>query len=203
MDKKREEKFCEWLKGFNKNHIAMGYMFNPETANNLFSIAWQACLDANGIESQDDKPYRVYVFKNMNDMKQFAKDRIEPDNPFFDTNIGESYQEPINDLAKTFEALAFAITDASNKITAAVISGIERANAEVINVEAKEWTPKEGDAVFVHSEIGEYARVARVMAKGPRGDYAVTSNPYSSDIVELKNMKPFNPSAIGKSWREI
>lgn len=118
--------------------------------------------------------------------------------------IGETPEEKpsINDLAKTFETLAFAITDASNKITAAVNAGIERANAEVVNVEAKEWTPREGEIVFARdSSDVEYAWIGAITKSGEiigRGaaikvGYAINNN----------RVKPFNPSSIGKPWSEI
>ena len=248
MDKRQEEKFKELMKG---SKIAKATFGTPE---DFVRYGWRGCLDANGIESTDEPnvggrkmekagaPHGGrYLFSN--DHKGTTTGPVPKDladNPFYNTSLGESYREPINDLAKTFETLAFAITDASNKITAAVNAGIERANAEFINAEAKEkdpeemsllellstvkvlvdkekgkatfgippeakeWMPKEGDAVFCKDMEG-IVYVGKVFAF-VENRWRVEIMPRYPELkryVDTNDIKPFKPSAIGKTWSEI
>lgn len=108
----------------------------------------------------------------------------------------EEPREPtrsIGDLAKTFESLAFAITDASNKITAAVNAGIERANEEVVNAEAK-WEPNNCDPV-----IFNYQNVVSVGVYH-HGQIFCCDDFFMKDQVSFK---PFDASKIGQRWDEI
>ena len=243
MDKRQEEKFKELMKG---SKIAKATFGTPE---DFVRYGWRGCLDANGIESTDEPnvggrkmekagaPHGGrYLFSN--DHKGTTTGPVPKDladNPFYNTSLGESYREPINDLAKTFETLAFAITDASNKITAAVNAGIERANAEFINAEAKEkdpeemsllellstvkvlvdkekgkatfgippeakeWMPKEGDAVFVNAGENNIG----IVIAAPFDGIGIRRQTGTEEVWFKGSVKPFKPSAIGKTWSEI
>lgn len=152
MDKRQEEKFRRFMDSRYQGGVPPFDKYRDLVASRFFNDAWQACLDANGIESTP---------------------------------------EP-------------TLIDLMREISASVKDIAKKLKPEVMNVEAKEWTPKEGDAVFTRDIHGDVI-VCRIVSidKGMHElDWFGKSSGLTSKCA-IGLIKPFNPSAIGKPWSDI
>jgi hypothetical protein len=62
-----------------------------------------------------------------------------------------------------------------------------------------QWTPKVGEAVFCRTGSGIDVCVVNVFSNG----CANVQYRLGDFVIDLKNMKPFDPAYIGKPWDEI
>jgi len=189
MDKKQEKLF-EGCKAFRlAQHSSIVNWHDHEV---LIRAAWEDCLDANGIEAVNkacDSACPQWHHLVEYDGKRQLGIVCSTCSCVPDWHEGRSD----SDIIAIIKEIASSVKDIAKKL-----------EPEVINVEAKEWTPKEGYAVFCKDMEG-IVYVGKVF-DFVENRWRVEITPRYPELkryVDTNDIKPFSPSAIGKPWSEI